>query len=45
MTQIAVSGASVEFGASTLFRDITFTVASGERWGVVGRNGDRKSVV
>ncbi|MCY7379275.1 MAG: ATP-binding cassette domain-containing protein [Gemmatimonadaceae bacterium] len=45
MTQIAVSGASVEFGASTLFRDITFTVASGERWGVVGRNGTGKTTL
>jgi ATP-binding cassette subfamily F protein 3 len=45
MTQVAVSGASVEFGATTLFRDITFTVASGERWGVVGRNGTGKTTL
>src|SRR4051812_16570869 len=45
MTQIAVSGASVEFGATTLFKDITFTVAAGERWGVVGRNGTGKTTL
>jgi ATP-binding cassette subfamily F protein 3 len=45
MTQIAVSGAAVEFGATTLFRDITFTVAVGERWGVVGRNGTGKTTL
>src|SRR3954467_15126973 len=45
MTQIAVSGAAVEFGATTLFRDITFTVSAGERWGVVGRNGTGKTTL
>jgi ATP-binding cassette, subfamily F, member 3 len=45
MTQIAVSGAAVEFGATQLFRDITFTVAAGERWGVVGRNGTGKTTL
>jgi ATP-binding cassette, subfamily F, member 3 len=45
MTQIAVSGAAVEFGATTLFKDITFTVAAGERWGVVGRNGTGKTTL
>ena len=45
MTQIAVSGAAVEFGATTLFSDLTFTVAAGERWGVVGRNGTGKTTL
>ena len=45
MTQIAVSGAAVEFGATRLFTDITFTVAAGERWGVVGRNGTGKTTL
>ena len=45
MTQIAVSGAAVEFGATTLFTGITFTVAAGERWGVVGRNGTGKTTL
>ena len=45
MTQIAVGGAAVEFGATTLFKDVTFTVSSGERWGVVGRNGTGKTTL
>src|SRR5690348_18497373 len=45
MTQISVGGAGVDFGATTLFRDITFTVSSGERWGVVGRNGTGKTTL
>jgi ATP-binding cassette, subfamily F, member 3 len=45
MTQISVGNAWVEFGATTLFRDITFTVAAGERWGVVGRNGTGKTTL
>src|SRR5690606_16708492 len=34
MTQISVSGVAVEFGATTLLKDVTFTVAAGERWGI-----------
>ncbi len=45
MTQIAVGGVAVEFGATTLFKDITFTVSVGERWGVVGRNGTGKTTL
>jgi ATP-binding cassette subfamily F protein 3 len=45
VTQLAVSGASVEFGATTLFSDVTFTIAAGERWGVVGRNGTGKTTL
>jgi ATP-binding cassette subfamily F protein 3 len=45
MTQISVGGAAVEFGATTLFKVITFTVAAGERWGVVGRNGTGKTTL
>jgi ATP-binding cassette, subfamily F, member 3 len=45
MTQIAVSGAAVEFGATLLFKDITFTVTAGERWGIVGRNGTGKTTL
>ncbi|HEY2065337.1 MAG TPA: ABC-F family ATP-binding cassette domain-containing protein [Gemmatimonadaceae bacterium] len=45
MTQIAVGGVAVEFGATTLFKDITFTVSAGERWGVVGRNGTGKTTL
>lgn len=45
MTQLAVSGVAVEFGATTLFTDITFTVASGERWGIIGRNATGKTTL
>ena len=45
MTQLAVSGASVEFGATTLFSDITFTVGKGDRWGIIGRNGTGKTTL
>jgi ATP-binding cassette subfamily F protein 3 len=45
MTQISIGGAAVEFGATTLFKDITFTVAAGERWGIVGRNGTGKTTL
>ena len=45
MTQLAVSGASVEFGATKLFSDITFTVGKGDRWGIIGRNGTGKTTL
>jgi ATP-binding cassette, subfamily F, member 3 len=45
MTQVAVSGIAVEFGATTLFANITFTVDAGERWGIVGRNGTGKTTL
>lgn len=45
MTQLAVAGAAVEFGAITLFKDITFTVGAGDRWGIVGRNGTGKTTL
>jgi ATP-binding cassette subfamily F protein 3 len=40
-----VSGVAVEFGATRLFSDVTFTVARGEKWGVVGRNGSGKTTL
>jgi ATP-binding cassette subfamily F protein 3 len=45
MTQVAVGGVGVDFGATTLFRGVTFTVTSGERWGIVGRNGTGKTTL
>ena len=45
MTQLSLSNVAVEFGATTLFRNMTFTVAAGERWGVVGRNGTGKTTL
>src|SRR5881394_80995 len=45
MTQIAFAGVGVHFGATKLFADVTFTVAPGERWGIVGRNGSGKTTL
>jgi ATP-binding cassette, subfamily F, member 3 len=45
VSELAAAGISVEFGATTLFRDITFSVEAGERWGVVGRNGTGKTTL
>src|SRR5260221_13442510 len=45
MAQIAFASVGVDFGATKLFADIPFTVAPGERWGIVGRNGTGKATV
>ncbi|MDQ3696549.1 MAG: ATP-binding cassette domain-containing protein, partial [Gemmatimonadota bacterium] len=45
MTQISISSAAVDYGATTVFSDITFTVGRGERWGIVGRNGTGKTTL
>jgi ATP-binding cassette subfamily F protein 3 len=45
MTQLSLAGIAVEFGAAELFRDVTFTVSRGERWGVIGRNGTGKTTL
>src|SRR5256714_6801403 len=45
MTQIAFAGVGVDFGATRLFSDVSFTVAPGERWGIVGRNGTGKTTL
>ncbi len=43
--QIVSSEVAVEFGATPIFEDVSFTVARGERWGVVGRNGTGKTTL
>ncbi|HSA57534.1 MAG TPA: ABC-F family ATP-binding cassette domain-containing protein [Gemmatimonadaceae bacterium] len=43
MTQIALGGVGVDFGATRLFSDVSCTIAAGERWGIVGRNGTGKT--
>ena len=45
MTQLAMSGVGVSFGATKLLDDVTFTVAAGDKWGVVGRNGAGKTTL
>jgi ATP-binding cassette, subfamily F, member 3 len=45
VTQLSFSNVGVDFGATTLFSGVTFTVASRERWGIVGRNGTGKTTL
>ena len=45
MTLISLSDVGVEFGATTLLRNVTFTVTAGDRWGIVGRNGSGKTTL
>jgi ATP-binding cassette, subfamily F, member 3 len=45
MTLLSFSDVGVDFGATTLFSGATFTVAAGERWGIVGRNGTGKTTL
>jgi ATP-binding cassette subfamily F protein 3 len=45
MTQLSLSNVAVEFGATPLLRDVTATVAAGEKWGIVGRNGSGKTTL
>jgi len=45
LTQISVSNVGVEFGATRVFQGITFTVARGSRWGIIGRNGSGKTTL
>jgi len=45
MTQTVFSSVGVDFGATTLFSDVSFSVAPGERWGIIGRNGTGKTTL
>lgn len=45
MSLISFNGVSVEFGATTLLRDVSFSIGRGERWAVVGRNGTGKTTL
>jgi len=43
VTLLSLSNVGVSFGATELFKNVTFTVAEGERWGIIGRNGAGKT--
>jgi len=45
VTQLALSGVGVEFGATPLFSGVTLTVSRGQRWGIIGRNGSGKTTL
>src|SRR5690606_13826134 len=45
MTQLGFSGVAVEFGATPVLRDVSFSVSAGERWGILGRNGGGKTTI
>ena len=45
MTLLSLANVGVSFGATELFKNITFTVADGERWGIIGRNGAGKTSI
>jgi ATP-binding cassette, subfamily F, member 3 len=45
VTLISCSNIGISFGATELLKDITFTVAEGERWGIIGRNGAGKTSI
>ncbi len=45
MTLLSLSNVGISFGATELFKNVTFTVAEGERWGIIGRNGAGKTSI
>ena len=45
MSLVSFAGVAVEFGATLLLDNVTFTAGRGERWGVVGRNGAGKTTL
>ncbi|MDH4131687.1 MAG: ATP-binding cassette domain-containing protein, partial [Gemmatimonadota bacterium] len=43
MTLLSLSGIAIQYGAAPLLTGVTLTIARGERWGVIGRNGSGKT--
>ncbi|MFZ5625368.1 MAG: ABC-F family ATP-binding cassette domain-containing protein, partial [Gemmatimonadota bacterium] len=43
MSELAMSGVAIRFGATTILENVTVTVDRGSRWGIVGRNGSGKT--
>jgi ATP-binding cassette subfamily F protein 3 len=45
MSLITLGGVGLDFGATRILDNVTFTVGAGERWGIVGRNGTGKTTL
>jgi ATP-binding cassette subfamily F protein 3 len=45
VTQLALSGVAVDFGATRVLDEVTLTVVRGDRWGIIGRNGSGKTTL
>jgi ATP-binding cassette subfamily F protein 3 len=45
LTILSCSNVGISFGATELLKNVTFTVADGERWGIIGRNGAGKTSI
>ena len=42
---LAVDNLSIQYGARSLFRDLSFTIRARERWALAGPNGAGKSTL
>jgi ATP-binding cassette subfamily F protein 3 len=45
VTLVRLAGAGKQYGDRWVLRDVSFTVASGDRWGIIGRNGVGKTTL
>jgi ATP-binding cassette subfamily F protein 3 len=43
MTLLSLASVTVQYGANVLLKDVTLTIARGEHWGMIGRNGSGKT--
>jgi len=45
VTLLSFANVGLSFGATELFKNVAFTAAEGDRWGIIGRNGAGKSSI
>lgn len=45
MTLISIGSASVSFGATEIFKDVSLTIGDRDRWALIGRNGAGKTTL